>query len=191
MQGQKYSREIGRKGKGKELARLANDEEAPAAQVEQLNRMKKLPADLKKRMKGKVTNWEWIIDIETSDPDDIMMLLFATGHPLIGSNLKAVTITPGSRAQVALFRGLLNKVGLLDTFRVSAQDWPENANKRGSMQGHFYRAFGSLDTADDECEPAATVLGEMCSQEVTLVTSAPFHNLQKAIETFMGFCLGR
>lgn len=177
--------------KEKELARLANDEEAPAAQVEQLNRKKKLPTGLKKTIKGKERIWEWILDIETSDPDDIMMLLFATAHPLIGSNLKAVTITPGSRAQVALVRWLLKRVGLLDTVRVGAQDWPENANKRGSMQGHFYRAFGSLDTADDECEPAATVLGEMCSQEVTLVTGAPLHNLQKAIETFPEFCLGR
>ena len=79
--------------KEKELARLANDEEALAAQVEQLNRKKKLPTGLKKTIKGKERIWEWILDIETSDPDDIMMLLFATAHPLIGSNLKAVTIT--------------------------------------------------------------------------------------------------
>ena len=137
-------------------------------------------------------NWKWILDIETSDPDDVMMLLLAAAHPQIGAKLVAVTVTPGSREQVSLVRWVLREVGLLETVRIGARDWPINAGKSGARQGQFYDAFGSLPTSDADCEPAATVLGEMCSDDVTLVTGAPVYNLQDAILAFPGnFRLGR
>ena len=41
-------------------------------------------------------------DMETGDPDDFMTMLWLADHPKI--NLKAVTVTPGSQAQIGLVR---------------------------------------------------------------------------------------
>ncbi|BAZ27654.1 hypothetical protein NIES4074_00810 [Cylindrospermum sp. NIES-4074] len=46
-------------------------------------------------------------DMETSDPDDFLTLLFLIGHPLV--NLKAVTVTPGTPAQIGLVRHALTQ----------------------------------------------------------------------------------
>ena len=44
-------------------------------------------------------------DMETGDPDDFLTLLLLLGHPQV--NLKAVTVTPGTREQVGLVRQAL------------------------------------------------------------------------------------
>ncbi|CAD7938148.1 unnamed protein product [Amoebophrya sp. A25] len=49
-----------------------------------------------------------ILDIETSDVDDVLNLLFVAGHPLV--DLRAVTVTPGSPAQLLFVRRLLEGV---------------------------------------------------------------------------------
>jgi inosine-uridine nucleoside N-ribohydrolase len=43
-----------------------------------------------------------VLDMETGDPDDFLTLLLLAGHPAV--NLRAVTITPGSPAQVGVVR---------------------------------------------------------------------------------------
>ncbi len=45
-------------------------------------------------------------DMETSDPDDVCALLFLCYHPQI--ELEAVTVTPGTKDQIGLVKGLLN-----------------------------------------------------------------------------------
>lgn len=46
-------------------------------------------------------------DMETSDPDDFLTLLFLIGHPQV--NLKAVTVTPGTPDQIGLARHALTQ----------------------------------------------------------------------------------
>jgi pyrimidine-specific ribonucleoside hydrolase len=126
--------------------------------------------------------------METGDPDDVITLLLLASHP--GVDLKAVTITPGSREQVSLVRWLLNSVGLLDSVRVGANSWPADAEKKGCVNGKFYDNFERLKTSDSDCEPAAKVLVETCNEATTLVTGAPLKNLGAAIAT-QRFSLGR
>eukprot|EP00933_Yihiella_yeosuensis_P082407 TRINITY_DN96273_c0_g1_i1.p1 TRINITY_DN96273_c0_g1~~TRINITY_DN96273_c0_g1_i1.p1 ORF type:complete len:651 (+),score=82.83 TRINITY_DN96273_c0_g1_i1:69-1955(+) len=47
-----------------------------------------------------------ILDMETSDPDDLMNLFLLGGHPYV--HLKAVTIVPGTPAQLLLIHEALN-----------------------------------------------------------------------------------
>jgi inosine-uridine nucleoside N-ribohydrolase len=47
-------------------------------------------------------------DMETSDPDDVLTLCVLCTHPAV--SLRAVTITPGSRAQVGLVRYVLDRL---------------------------------------------------------------------------------
>ena len=44
----------------------------------------------------------FVFDMETSDPDDFITLVFLLGHPEV--DLRAVTITPGTREQVGVVR---------------------------------------------------------------------------------------
>lgn len=107
-------------------------------------------------------------------------------HPLV--KLRAVTVTPGSTHQVSLVRWLLQEMHLPGV-RIGAQDWPNNANK-GRMQGGFYKSFGSLETHEEDCEPADRVLRDCCDETTTLLTGAPLHNLKAALQ-LDGFHVGR
>jgi inosine-uridine nucleoside N-ribohydrolase len=51
-----------------------------------------------------------VFDMETQDPDDFLCLLFLASHPRV--NLKAVTITPGSREQIGIVRWALRTLSL-------------------------------------------------------------------------------
>jgi pyrimidine-specific ribonucleoside hydrolase len=52
---------------------------------------------------------EVVFDMETQDPDDLFALCFLVSHP--GVDLLAVTVTPGSRAQIGLIRHVLRELG--------------------------------------------------------------------------------
>lgn len=53
--------------------------------------------------------FEVAFDMETSDPDDVCALLFLCFHREV--NLKAVTVTPGTKDQIGLIKSFLKKVG--------------------------------------------------------------------------------
>lgn len=129
----------------------------------------------------------YVFDMETGDPDDVLTLLFLGSHP--GVELRAVTITPGSKDQVALVRWLLQQMGLTQV-RLGAQAWPANADKSVQLNSRFYRSFGSSPRGDPICERADRVLLECCDERVTLVTGAPLHNLGDVLK-MDGFRLGR
>jgi len=130
---------------------------------------------------------KYIFDMETGDPDDVLTLLLLGANPAV--ELRAVTITPGSREQVALVRWLLSEIGLEDT-RVGAQEWPKNAEKQGCVRGRFYNNFGRCLADECACEQADQVLLECCDEDTTLITGAALHNLGAAL-LLPGFVLGR
>lgn len=43
-----------------------------------------------------------VFDMETGDPDDFLTLVLLLGHPKV--NLKAVTVTPGTKGQVGVIK---------------------------------------------------------------------------------------
>ena len=132
----------------------------------------------------------WILDMETGDPDDVVMLLLCGAHPAIGSKLRAVTLTPGSKEQVGLVRWILQELKLTSV-RVGAQEWPTHADKKGCMTGRFYDCFGSIPpTKDGDCEPAAQLIHKLATPQTTMVTGGFLCNLAAALE-IPGFCLGR
>ena len=67
-----------------------------------------------------------LFDMETRDPDDALTLCLLATHP--ASALRAVTVTPGSRAQVGLVRHLLSRAGRGDVRGGRAH--PERESKR-------------------------------------------------------------
>jgi len=127
-----------------------------------------------------------VFDMETGDPDDVLTLLFLCSHP--GVELRAVTLTPGSREQASLVRWLLREVGM-EGVRLGAQEWPRNTDKK-CIQGRFYESFGHLKTSDADVEPADRVLVECCDEAATLLTGGPLHNLGQVL-SWPDFQLGR
>lgn len=117
-----------------------------------------------------------IFDCETSDPDDMLTLLSLCDHPRI--NLKAITITPGSKAQYRLARMLLDKMGRDDVpIGVHDINWPKDC-----VSEWHYQAFGRPSESDEiHVLPAFQVLAEQGGPETTLLTGASLRNLGTAL----------
>jgi hypothetical protein len=121
-------------------------------------------------------------DMETGDPDDFLTLLLLLGHPAV--NLVAVTITPGTAAQVGLVRRALAwferdiPVGAFDL------DHPKEC-----VSPWHYRVYGEAPPSRD-AEPGPEVLLRECDARTTLVTGAPPRNLGAAVGRG-GLVLGR
>jgi pyrimidine-specific ribonucleoside hydrolase len=112
-------------------------------------------------------------DMETQDPDDFLTLLLLLGHPDV--HLKAVTVTPGSAAQVGLVRRALAWFG---------RDLPVGAfhlgHPKDCVSAWHYRAYGQVPPSR-AAEPGAEVLLRHCDGHTTLLTGAPLKNLGAAI----------
>jgi len=124
-----------------------------------------------------------VFDMETQDPDDFLALLLLLGHPSV--ELRAVTITPGSPAQVGFVRRALEWFGREDV-RVGAHnlDHPKEC-----MSSWHAKAYGAAAPSRD-AEDAGRLLLEVCDAETTLITGAPLKNLTVPAAD-PGFVLGR
>ncbi|MEQ8385237.1 MAG: nucleoside hydrolase [Coleofasciculus sp. A1-SPW-01] len=128
-------------------------------------------------------------DMETSDPDDFLTLLFLIGHPQV--NLKAVTVTPGAPDQIGLVRQALCKWFSLN---IPVGAYNIEHDKHCVSRWH-YKVYGDIPPSWD-AEPGSEVLLKCCDENTTLVTGAPLKNLGAAIACGSGsgrdaFRLGR
>jgi inosine-uridine nucleoside N-ribohydrolase len=115
-------------------------------------------------------------DMETNDPDDYLTLIFLAGHPNV--NLKAVTVTPGTAAQVGLVRHALKEWFKLD-IPVGARNID---SEKDAVSKWHYDAYGNIPPSKDAA-PAAEVLRQNCNPDTILVTGAPLTNIRAAINT--------
>lgn len=125
-----------------------------------------------------------IWDMETQDPDDFLTLLLLLGHPKV--NLKAITITPGSRDQVGLVRKALSWF---------ERDVPVGAfnleHPKSCVSQWHYSAYGNAPPSDD-AESGPELLMRLCDESTTLITGAALKNLGGALRRAEdSFCLGR
>ncbi|QSQ15504.1 nucleoside hydrolase [Myxococcus landrumensis] len=118
-----------------------------------------------------------VFDMETSDPDDALTLCLLATHPAVV--LRAVTVTPGTRAQVGMVRHLLARAGRSDV-PVGARN-PES--EKESLSAFHTKWLGPLaPSAPDSL--AHELLAATLHQypEATLVTGAPLQNLRLLLE---------
>jgi pyrimidine-specific ribonucleoside hydrolase len=127
-------------------------------------------------------------DMETSDPDDFMTLLLLLGHPRV--DLRSVTVTPGTPAQVGVVRWALRRLGREDV-PVGAHDL---RHPKPCVSQWHYDAFGEIPPSD-AAEPGDELLLRVLGPDVTLVTGAPLKNLGAALRRAdaagRGLALGR
>lgn len=113
----------------------------------------------------------FVLDMETSDPDDFLTLLLLLGHPEV--DLVAVTVTPGTREQVGLVRQALAWFGKDIPVGAFDADHPKDC-----VSAWHYRAFPQLkkDLADAD-GPGWQVLDAYLGEDVTMVEGAAPKNL--------------
>lgn len=118
-----------------------------------------------------------VYDMETADVDDYFALLFLTSHPAV--RLRAVTLTPGSRAQVGLVRRVLALTGHADTL-VGSRD-PEH---RADCVEPFHYALLDGVTPRPPDGHAHALLADVLTRwpATTVVTGAPLDNLHLLLQ---------
>ncbi|MEZ4238563.1 MAG: nucleoside hydrolase [Myxococcota bacterium] len=114
----------------------------------------------------------WLLDVETSDPDDYLTLLLLLAHPAV--DLAAVTVTPGTAQQIAVVRHALASLDRNDV-RVGALD----LDRPKDCVSRWHYEVLPLRPADvsRQAEPAPALLGALIGPDTTLVTGAPLKNL--------------
>src|SRR5690606_22256327 len=110
-----------------------------------------------------------IWDMETHDPDDFLTLLLLLGHP--GVRLKAVTVTPGTPAQIGHVRRAL---------KWFERDIPVGAHNldhsKDCVSSWHSKAYGEVAPSRDAA-PGGELLRALCDQDTTLITGGPLKNL--------------
>jgi inosine-uridine nucleoside N-ribohydrolase len=118
----------------------------------------------------------FVLDMETSDPDDFLTLLLLLGHPRV--ELRAVTITPGTREQVGLVRWALAELGRQDV-AVGAHN-PEHPKK--CVSAWHYSAYGIEPREADPDDLGPAILARHLGPDTTLVTGAALKNLGRLLQ---------
>src|SRR5258706_1960875 len=117
-------------------------------------------------------------DMETGDPDDFLTLLLLLDHPRV--DVRAVTVTPGTPAQIGVVRRGLE---LLDrNLPVGAGDltYREPPGAEAPVSAWHYQTFGDIPPSTQP-QPAAAVLLDTVDETTTLLTGGPNHNLGAAL----------
>jgi pyrimidine-specific ribonucleoside hydrolase len=121
-------------------------------------------------------------DMETGDPDDFLTLLLLLDHPRV--DLRAVTVTPGTRAQIGVVRRGLE---LLDRdIPVGAGDITASGR---AVSGWHYESFGDIPPST-QAQPAANLLLDLVDENTTLLTGGPNHNLGDALRSGRDWRIG-
>ncbi len=83
-----------------------------------------------------------VFEMETSDPDDFMTLLWLADHPRV--DLKAVVVTPGSPDQCQLVRWALDKCGSSAQLASTRGPmwWGTEDGKKARVSGFHYKVYG-------------------------------------------------
>ncbi|CAF3495457.1 unnamed protein product [Rotaria sp. Silwood1] len=125
-----------------------------------------------------------VFDMETSDPDDFITLLFLLGHPMV--HLKAVTVVPGTPNQIGFLRYVFDRFG--------RNDLPLgvfNMNAKPALSKFHLKIYENISIEESrEALDGSDVLLSYCDEQTILICGGPLKNVAKAIQTGQ-FKLGR
>ena len=115
---------------------------------------------------------DFIFDMETSDPDDVMTLCLLANHSK--ANLRAVTVTPGTDEQIGLVKQILRETGL---------NIPVGAFIPGHKEkilSDFYFQWIKFNPKQPDGKGYKIIEETLINYpDLTLLTGAPLNNLSK------------
>lgn len=125
-----------------------------------------------------------VFEMETSDPDDFMTLLWLADHPEL--ELLAVLVTPGSRDQCQLVRWALDRCGRPETPIGALHGpawWASSDGQKARVSGFHYKVYGGaiLDHPVGEVAVGPALLASILrGASPTVVVGAAPKNLGRA-----------
>lgn len=137
-----------------------------------------------------------IFEMETSDPDDFMTLLWLADHP--GVTLLGVVVTPGSRDQCQLVRWGLDRCGRRDVPIGALHGtawWTTADGQKARVSSFHYKAYdqGIDQYPVGEVAVGPLLLADLLQRDdaVTLLVGAPPKNIGKLFQDFPAVRLAR
>lgn len=123
--------------------------------------------------------YDTVYDMETGDPDDYFTLLILASHPR--SNLRAVTINPGTRMQVGFVKIMLEKMNM--KIPVGAKD--PNHSKNCISAGLYKKVCPEMIEMDPD-GLAYEIIADTLNKypDLTFVTGGALSNLSKFLQVF-------
>jgi len=115
-------------------------------------------------------------DMETGDPDDFLTLLLLCGHPEV--NLKAVTVTPGTKEQVQVIKWALAQFDL----DIPVGAFNSTSEKKCVSLWHYNAYDMELALITEDIPAGGDVLFDYCDENTTVVTGAPLKNFRLAMK---------
>ncbi len=127
-----------------------------------------------------------VFDMETRDPDDVLTLCLLATHPRV--TLRAVTVNPGTRAQLGVVRHVLGRLDRGDVL-VGAR----NPDGPGDHVSAFHTAWLGSRPGGEPDDVAAALLADTfrAHPETVLLTGAPLHNLRLLLNRHPDVALSR
>lgn len=137
-----------------------------------------------------------IFEMETSDPDDFMTLLWLADHPKV--NLLGVMVTPGSRDQCQLVRWGLDHCGRKDVIVGSLRGpswWDTEDGKKERVSKFHYTNYGhgvlNHEVGDVVGGPDTLGLSCILNSEITVVVGSAPKNIGSAFRRYPEIKLAR
>jgi len=119
-----------------------------------------------------------LFDMETGDPDDVVTLCFLMSHPKV--KLRAVTVTPGSNAQIGIVRHLLKRMNFE---HIPVGSWKIGYEKR-CVSGFHYQWLGEIADSSPDDEGYKIIHQTLIQYpDLTILTGAPLKNFGQLDET--------
>lgn len=116
-----------------------------------------------------------VFDMETRDPDDALTLCLLATHPRI--RLAAVTVTPGTPAQIAVVRAVLDRLAVEVPIGSRCVDSPADA-----VSPFHHEWLGPLPSARPGGIAHEILAASIAADPDTVVlTGAPLHNLRQLL----------
>ncbi|MBT2233266.1 nucleoside hydrolase [Nonomuraea sp. NEAU-A123] len=123
--------------------------------------------------------------METRDPDDALTLCLLATHPRV--RLAAVTVNPGTGAQLAVVRELLNRLGVGVPVGARHADSPADA-----VSAFHHNWLGPLPAArPDGVAHEILAAAFTAAPHAVLLTGAPLHNLRQFLLHHPGLAIPR
>ena len=129
-----------------------------------------------------------VLEMETSDPDDFLTLLWLADHPAV--ELLGVVISPGTVEQCRLVRWALDRTARVRTpigSYIGPSAWAERDPRRSGVSSFHRRAFGAeaVDHPTGVVHDGVALMTELLAiDDVTALVGAPPRCLGRAFATF-------
>ena len=129
-----------------------------------------------------------VFEMETSDPDDFMTLLWLADHPDV--ELLGVLVTPGSKDQCQLVRWGLDRCGRMSTPIGALHGpswWATNDGQKARVSGFHYKAYGNgvLQHPIGDVAIGPALLAELLGgPDVTVLVGSPPKNTGRTFNDF-------